>query len=57
LEKSQDSLKKMEKFTKFGSLIEKYSAFLFDCDGVLWKGGNVIPHSMELLKHLVASGK
>ena len=22
-------------FTKFGGLIEKYSAFLFDCDGVI----------------------
>lgn len=47
----------MNKFTKFDTLIEKYSAFLFDCDGVLWRGGNAIPHSYELLKHLVSLGK
>jgi hypothetical protein len=30
-------------------LTEAYDTFMFDCDGVLWRGGKLLPHSAEVL--------
>jgi phosphoglycolate/pyridoxal phosphate phosphatase family enzyme len=36
---------------------EKYDAFLFDCDGVLWRGAELLPGSARTLALLRARGK
>ena len=36
---------------------DKYDTFLFDCDGVLWRAGNPIPGTFELLQYLHSKGK
>lgn len=35
-------------------LLDKYSTFIFDCDGVLYKSADKIPHAFEFLKRLQA---
>ncbi|CAG9320886.1 unnamed protein product [Blepharisma stoltei] len=35
----------------------KYSSYIFDCDGVLWKGHRDIPGSFEVLQALKSNGK
>lgn len=35
----------------------QYDVFLFDCDGVVWKGGETIPGAPEVIKTLVSLGK
>ncbi|TIB68068.1 2-phosphoglycolate phosphatase [Wallemia mellicola] len=36
----------------FEELINKYTTVLFDCDGVLWRGNELIPGSKEFIDHL-----
>ena len=38
-------------------LVETCDTFLFDCDGVLWKGNTVIPGGVEMIKFLQARKK
>ena len=38
--------------TDYAELIEKYDTFLFDCDGVLWKGEQVIQGAAEVMGYL-----
>ena len=44
----------MEKATH---LISKYKHFIFDCDGVLWNQGEVIPGALDFLTYLKENGK
>lgn len=37
--------------------LDNHDTFLFDCDGVLWRGNEPIPHSTDTLKLLRAHGK
>jgi len=37
--------------------LNRYDTFLFDCDGVLWLGNHVLPHTKEFLDTLAALGK
>mmetsp|Transcript_8057 Transcript_8057/g.11895 ORF Transcript_8057/g.11895 Transcript_8057/m.11895 type:complete len:278 (-) Transcript_8057:31-864(-) len=37
--------------------MEKYDAFLFDCDGVIWRGNDPVPGSIETLNLLKSQGK
>eukprot|EP00164_Ancoracysta_twista_P001902 GFYU01002498.1.p1 GENE.GFYU01002498.1~~GFYU01002498.1.p1 ORF type:complete len:310 (+),score=66.08 GFYU01002498.1:96-1025(+) len=39
------------------TLLEKYDAFMFDCDGVLWRGADPIPGAKETLEMLMSAGK
>lgn len=36
----------------FRSLAEKYDYFIFDLDGVLWRGHEILKNSFEAIKHL-----
>lgn len=38
-------------------LLEKYNTFLFDCDGVIWIGNQILPHVRETIKMLQDKGK
>ena len=39
------------------SFLDDHDAFLFDCDGVLWRGNNLLPGTVETLDLLRAHGK
>jgi 4-nitrophenyl phosphatase len=43
--------------SEYAKLIEKYDTFLFDCDGVLWNGDQVIPGAAEVLGYLRSKRK
>ncbi len=40
-----------------GALLSSAQALLFDCDGVLWHGDDVIPGAMAALARLRGAGK
>lgn len=40
-----------------GALLDKYNTFLFDCDGVIWIGNQVLPYVRETVKLLQDKGK
>eukprot|EP01040_Poterioochromonas_malhamensis_P018361 gene18361-21420_t len=42
----------LKKLTQARELIDQTDAFIFDCDGVIWKGDTVIPHANAMLKYL-----
>ncbi|CAI4312939.1 CCT_1a_G0006690.mRNA.1.CDS.1 [Saccharomyces cerevisiae] len=37
--------------------LDRYDAFLFDCDGVLWLGSQALPYTLEILNLLKQLGK
>lgn len=37
--------------------LNRYDTFLFDCDGVLWLGNHLLPHTKEFLDTLTKLGK
>lgn len=39
------------------SLVDDFDTFLFDCDGVLWRGGERIPGAIEAIQRLLKLGK
>jgi len=39
------------------NILERYDNFLFDCDGVLWRGGELIQGTLELIQNLRSLGK
>ncbi|BGP55223.1 hypothetical protein JCM8202_003772 [Rhodotorula sphaerocarpa] len=41
----------------YRQLVGKYDTFLFDCDGVIWEGDNVIGKAKEALQYLREEGK
>ncbi|KNC74310.1 hypothetical protein SARC_13137, partial [Sphaeroforma arctica JP610] len=43
-----------QKITNGGSeFLDDFDAFVFDCDGVLWKGSHVIPGAVDTIAHLI----
>ena len=46
----------MEEVT-LSQLVDKYDNFLFDCDGVLWNGSDIIEGANEGLMYLKSNGK
>lgn len=42
---------------EYRKLIAQYDTFLFDCDGVLWSGDDLIPGAASVLEKLRAQGK
>lgn len=43
--------------SSYSTFIDAHDAFLFDCDGVIWNGDEVIPGVVETLKYLRKLGK
>ena len=39
------------------SILDGIKVFLFDCDGVIWKGSQTIPGAVETLNYLNQQGK
>ena len=39
------------------SFTDRYNTFLFDCDGVVWRGKNPVLGAPEVLKHLISLNK
>merc|ERR1719331_3553508 len=48
---------KLTASTAGSKLLDKTDCFIFDCDGVIWKGDSVIPGIPETLAKLRAAGK
>lgn len=54
------SLKMVEKITstkQAQALLDKHDTWLFDCDGVLWHGSELLPHARETIELLKRQGK
>jgi 4-nitrophenyl phosphatase len=49
--------KKLSSTEEYSDLIAKYDTFLFDCDGVLWSGDEIIPGAVKVLEKLRSKGK
>lgn len=45
------------KLANIKSLINKYKYFIFDCDGVLFRGNKVISNSFETLNYIKRQNK
>jgi 4-nitrophenyl phosphatase len=45
------------KLSKFKEIANNYKSFIFDCDGVLWKGGKKISFAFEALNYLKNNNK
>ena len=43
---------KSVQLTSFSDLIDKYDNFIFDCDGVIWKGESAVENAFETLNQL-----
>lgn len=57
---SSSSGKKFEHLTthsQYSSLLSSYDVWLFDCDGVLWSGDDLIPGAVSVLEKLRKRGK
>ena len=48
---------KLETREQKDSFLSQYDVFLFDCDGVLWHGTDLLPHVCEVLDQLRSMGK
>lgn len=42
---------------QYRTLIDSYDVFLFDCDGVLWSGDDLLPNVKSVLDKLRGWGK
>lgn len=54
---SKSEPRRLSKVEEYAELIDNYDTFLFDCDGVLWSGDDLIPGAKEVLENLRAKGK
>lgn len=43
--------------SQYSSLLDSYDVWLFDCDGVLWSGDDLIPGAVSVLEKLRKRGK
>lgn len=41
----------------YTALIDKFETFLFDCDGVIWKGPHLVPGVKEVIAWLRSKGE
>ena len=58
LGETQHPYKIIESAAEAQSFVESHDAFLFDCDGVLWRGDDgLLPDTIETLNMLESSGK
>lgn len=47
----------LSKEQEYKTLLDSYDTWLFDCDGVLWSGDDVIEGAKEMIEWLEAQGK
>lgn len=52
-----DAFKYLTDPKAYADLVQRYDVWLFDCDGVLWSGDDLIPGAVEALEKLRALGK
>lgn len=55
--KMASQLLKRQLLSQSWSTLQGIKVFLFDCDGVLWKGDQVIEKATETVNYLIESGK
>lgn len=48
---------KIQDIKQAKELIDKYDTFLFDCDGVIWVGNELLPYVKETIELLQSKGK
>ncbi|SBS88225.1 4-nitrophenylphosphatase, putative [Plasmodium ovale] len=48
---------KVEKYVDVKEFLKKFKVFFFDCDGVLWKGNDVIQGAVEVIAKLLREDK
>jgi 4-nitrophenyl phosphatase len=48
---------KLASLQEYKKVVDDYDAFLFDCDGVIWLGGYLIPGVKETLEYLQENNK
>jgi 4-nitrophenyl phosphatase len=54
---SKPDPKRLSSKEEYSDLISKYETFLFDCDGVLWSGDDLIPGATDVLEKLRSQKK
>lgn len=47
----------LETRQQYIDFLSRFDTFLFDCDGVIWHGNDMIPNVKSVLSQLVATGK
>ena len=52
-----ESYKKLNEPREYAELVDKYDTWLFDCDGVLWRGTTLIDGAKEFLELLRSKGQ
>lgn len=52
-----DRYKKLNESKEYEELIDKFDTWLFDCDGVLWRGSTLIDGAKEFLELLRSRGQ
>ena len=50
-------MNKAEKLAVPGKILDNVDIFIFDCDGVIWRGDSVIPGIPQVIENLRAGGK
>ncbi|KAJ1843338.1 hypothetical protein LPJ70_003433 [Coemansia sp. RSA 2708] len=48
---------KLTTAAEFKALVDRFDTFLFDCDGVIWRGSSIVDHVSETLDMLRRLGK
>lgn len=56
-QKHQHSLAHLKHLEHSTELLNQLDAFIFDCDGVIWKGDTMISNADKMLKYLRSQGK
>lgn len=45
------------KYEKASDILDLYDSYIFDCDGVLWRGDHAIDKSIEYISLLLSNNK
>lgn len=51
------SFKHLQNAQEYRDLVDAYDVWLFDCDGVIWSGDDLIPGAVDALYKLRKRGK
>lgn len=51
------STEELETKEQYAAVLSRYDTLLFDCDGVIWEGDELIPGARQVLQWLRAQGK